>query len=691
MVTRSASIFGTRTGTPATSVSAVSVDQPQDNQGTVEQALADLTPADAVMDDKIKTRLKTLRDMWQFSALFQWLFMFKSVIKMDDDDITIEVLEKELLELTSLRYIPTIRLRLLQNLTSHRNLTLENFDDFCRRQYRQKSPLVEHPFGEDEEPVKYDDLDLFVQVRVLHQLCEWQLYNAERFRDRMGSLRESEEVKWRVDPVGWDSHDNTYFLLDDNRLYKRHDPPPPVAAKPKKQKRKSYSGTRRSKRRRTTTTSTEDEEEDEQELFELDYATGSEDQRWGCVCATYSEWQEFFTSLGKIARDKSKTHERAFYAFLRDEIMPVIEAIEQDRLKDEAAKLKEIEIMRQYENRKRSSRAEAMAERRREDEAARAERERAEQERQQRKHDNRRRAHLEREREVRLAAREARLAKIAERGKNGVVPSPVPSARDSSVEKFDLVERRSTRQSQRHIGGYEALDRPVQNWYFDCVCGAHGENYDDGELSVCCGKCEIWMHVGHLIGDEVRRFQETQKVEQSDHADDADHTDHADDGKTDNTVAYEAETDAHEAERNEANQKENGESGENGKVIKEETEFVCNRCVRIAREIEIKAEHERKRELDKIKRREREKAREAERRIRQEELKRAESIQQREPNTNPKLYVPLPNGSNLSAFKVDMNQTVQPIVRGESQSESQSVNANTNNVSGLDVLASIVS
>ncbi|KAK9248528.1 hypothetical protein V1506DRAFT_529203 [Lipomyces tetrasporus] len=642
--------------------------------GPVEAALAAMTPADAVTDPEVQTRLKQIRNMWQFSAVFQWLFMFKASIKMEDEDVTIEALEKEFLGLTPLNLIPKIRLRLLQNLSSQRNLTLEQFDDYARRQYRQKLPNESCPFRDDEEPLAFDNMDVFDQIKILHQLCEWQLYNPDRFRERMGTIKESDEIPWRVDPVGWDSQGNTYYLLDDNRLYCRHDPPPEPAAPPKKRaaskgrrKRRqlaSYSAPRRSKRRRTNEVDTADEDEEDgtaedsrveddddlpapeadghpesgyvdySELLEL---SRDAESTWKCVCATYKLWKDFFASLGKSARDKSKTLEREFYAFLKSEIMPVIESLEQDRIKDEEAKLKEIEKLRLIENRKRSSRVDVLAQRRKEEEEQRSAREQAEHERERKKAENRRRAILEKEREARLDARDHKLAEAAKKKEAALVKkaaqqatklaaggtpvkamssSPARSERQESQES-DFV-RRSTRQSDRvqHFQGtltpssvtsYDPRLNP-STWYFDCVCGAFGDNYDDGELSVCCGKCDIWMHVAHLVGDEVRRFQESTQLKQE---------------------SEERRVAAKEAEAADAADVKREDTVDAEEEPIEEVEFVCNRCVRIEKEREREQELERKREADRVRRRERERKRDAERRRLKQEAKARELAEQR--------------------------------------------------------------
>lgn len=71
----------------------------------------------------------------------------------------------------------------------------------------------------------------------IYTLCEWQLVDAERFRKL---VKNDEDAQiWRIDPVGWDSQDNTYWLFDDNRLWIQHPPPPePVKARPPKKNSK---------------------------------------------------------------------------------------------------------------------------------------------------------------------------------------------------------------------------------------------------------------------------------------------------------------------------------------------------------------------------------------------------------------------------------------------------------------------
>ena len=53
-----------------------------------------------------------------------------------------------------------------------------------------------NPFGEDEEPKKFVDFDVFTKIRVLVQLSQWTLINADRMRERMLETKDSEQTQW---------------------------------------------------------------------------------------------------------------------------------------------------------------------------------------------------------------------------------------------------------------------------------------------------------------------------------------------------------------------------------------------------------------------------------------------------------------------------------------------------------------
>ena len=75
------------------------------------------------------------------------------------------------------------------------NPSPEIFDEYTRRQYEAKAPR-RNPFGEDEAPNKFADFDVFTKLRVLFQLSQWTLINAERMRGLMLETKDSEQTQW---------------------------------------------------------------------------------------------------------------------------------------------------------------------------------------------------------------------------------------------------------------------------------------------------------------------------------------------------------------------------------------------------------------------------------------------------------------------------------------------------------------
>lgn len=79
------------------------------------------------------------------------------------------------------------------------------FDEYTRRQFVAKAP-ERNPFGEEEEPKKFDDFDIFTKIRVLQQLSTWTLNNPNSIRERLGPLPDSEQALWvsLVEEAHWD-------------------------------------------------------------------------------------------------------------------------------------------------------------------------------------------------------------------------------------------------------------------------------------------------------------------------------------------------------------------------------------------------------------------------------------------------------------------------------------------------------
>jgi hypothetical protein len=70
----------------------------------------------------------------------------------------------------------------------------EIFDEYTRRQFVAKAP-ARNPFGTEEVPNKFDDLDVFTKIKVLQQLSVWTLNNPNTIRERLNPT-EGEQIDW---------------------------------------------------------------------------------------------------------------------------------------------------------------------------------------------------------------------------------------------------------------------------------------------------------------------------------------------------------------------------------------------------------------------------------------------------------------------------------------------------------------
>lgn len=121
-----------------------------------------------------------------------------------------------------------------------------------------------------------------------------------------------------MDHCGYDRHENIYYILDDNRLYRRTPfkervGPPRKKASPKQPKGR--------KRRRVSATA---EEFDGKTLVD---GVG-EGTKWSCVCISLREWEPFVAGL-KGSKDED---ESALYKYLDKEVLPEIRRAEGVRL-----------------------------------------------------------------------------------------------------------------------------------------------------------------------------------------------------------------------------------------------------------------------------------------------------------------------------------------------------------------------
>ncbi|KAG0206086.1 hypothetical protein BGX28_002445 [Mortierella sp. GBA30] len=441
------------------------------------------------IDPVYHTKLLELRSMKDFAAICQFLHMFHPAFALDDFET--EDLEQALVDPSSIAYLIDLQARMLRALTQDRRISFDNWFKYAQKEFEKRAE-DQNPWL-DEDAYNYESFSLATKLMILTNLCEWQLDDPERFR---AHFKEEEEVA-----VEW-----TFCCrASDNRLY-RENPPPKKNVKTSKQpapssKVKPTPAARRGTRRSTRGQKVEDSPEPEEEEFETPPITPGVE--WEPVCITQHEWEEF----ANLFRRSKHPDEKALHVLINHDILPKV-------LGDFKEKEKEREKLEAIANRKRSSRIVirelelqekarletirqqelhvAAEQRRQEMRERRAERERISQ---QQIRDRRLK-----EREIRLKARENAIWEREEQKKR---------------QLLRIAKEREERKQKRLAGGHaddhsedEAdhdNDEEEEDWFFDCVCGVNGNNLDDGELMIACGKCNVWQHVACLKQEDAEQ------------------------------------------------------------------------------------------------------------------------------------------------------------------------------------------
>ncbi|PYI12415.1 hypothetical protein BO78DRAFT_3668 [Aspergillus sclerotiicarbonarius CBS 121057] len=436
--------------------------------------------------------LQQLRNCWEFANLMQYIAIFGKLMKIDED-FGIEDLENECLKPTPSEKLLEIGLCLLKWVSSHRGLTFDNFDEYTRRQYNAKAPHIPNPFGYEEVPNRFLDFDVFLKLRVLHQLSIWTFWNPDRIREKMPEQRELDQTQWRIEEVGYDREGRYYYILDDNRLYRRTDPPipPPKPAK-SKSKRKSARAMRASKRRKVTGADPIEESDGENNVNGDATEDPFEAMTWECIAVTLSDYQQFLESIRKT-RDPD---EKILRDRIDEQVMPIIEKEEEAQQRQKQKREKELLNMQLLAGAKRSSRLAGKAEKERQErEVAEATRKRETELAAALKEDERVKK-IEAERRSRIMTREQRIKD--REGKRILHENELQRIQ----EEQEKVARGESRASERHLQAemekyrknLEDLSQEDQ-WIFDCSgCGVHGQNLDDGSHSVACENCNVWQH-----------------------------------------------------------------------------------------------------------------------------------------------------------------------------------------------------
>ncbi|PYH42099.1 putative PHD finger domain protein [Aspergillus saccharolyticus JOP 1030-1] len=437
--------------------------------------------------------LQKLRNCWEFANVMQYIAIFGKIMKIDED-FGIEDLENECMKPESSEKLLEIGLCLLKWVSSHRGLTFDNFDEYTRRQYNAKAPHITNPFGYDEVPNKFLEFDVFLKLRVLHQLSIWTFWNPDRIRDKMPEQRELDQTQWRIEEIGYDRDGRYYYILDDNRLYRRTDPPipPPKPAK-SKSRRKSARAVRASKRRKVTGADPLEESEEENDSVNGDISADPfAAMQWECIAVTLADYRQFLDTIQKT-RDPD---EKILRDRIVEQVLPIIEKEEESHQRQKVKREKELVNMQLLAGAKRSSRLAGKAEKERQErEAVEAARKREVELAAALKEEDRLKK-LETERRTRIMTREQR---IKDRERKRILHE---NELQRIEEEHRKVERGESRASERHLKAemekyrknLEDLSQEEQ-WTFDCSgCGVHGQNLDDGSHIVACEKCSVWQH-----------------------------------------------------------------------------------------------------------------------------------------------------------------------------------------------------
>lgn len=465
-----------------------------------KRALRDAEPDADIQENPKKeapkelSLLQRVRNTWQFANLFQWIYLFGKVVKIDDS-IDIDDLEAECLKPRS-DVLANIGLALLKFVSSHRGLTPDLFDEYTRRQYVAKLP-DRNPFGTAEAPAKFDDFDAFTKLKVLQQLTQWVMLHPERIREKMDEQKPSDQTEWRIEPSGWDSDDRTYYILDDNRIYRMTEAPPtPAPWKPKKNTKKAKAAARAAKRRRVSRSAAQNgEDADDGSASDADQPAEPEDNglgnaKWECVATNLAEVQEFLSTIRKT-RDEN---EKILRTTVENHLLPILEKQEESRKRKALQREKELLSLEKMAHAKRSSRLANKAEQQRLDQLAKEDEQKRRAEEAAARKEEQQRVKMEKERDNRMMSRAQRLKErdVRRRQHEDELAQLSEDSKNLSTGTGRLSERRLKAEIEKNKQALQELEEE-DDWIFDCICGVYGQ-VDDGTHSISCETCNIWQH-----------------------------------------------------------------------------------------------------------------------------------------------------------------------------------------------------
>ena len=294
----------------------------------------------------------------------------------------------------------------------------------------------------------------------------------------------------RIEPYGWDSEDRTYFVLDDNRVYRLTEAPPNPTSRPKKKKNNSYSFGKRSSKRRRTETGVQETEVSILDQDEETVQDGLGGMKWECLAITLDEVRGLLEDLRKSRDENEKILRRQ----LEDHLVPILEKQEEGRKRKALQRERELINLAKMATAKRSSRIANKIEQQRHEEKLKEEEQMILKAEEARRKEEDAQLKREQERDARMASRENRLKEREARRMMHEEELAQLSAEDRNRADHPgrVSERHLKTEIERNKQALEELDAD-EDWVFDCICGLFGQ-VDDGTHSVACESCNVWQH-----------------------------------------------------------------------------------------------------------------------------------------------------------------------------------------------------
>lgn len=326
---------------------------------------------------------------------------------------------------------PSVTTKMVTNMTALLLGTKVTMDDFSFRARFLLGDLT-LLLGTEDEPVEYNTLSLVDRFEVIYQLISIIEYN-DAFRKQVDKYDRAIEL--RFDPI-FDDGETSYFLLSDNRVYKRTLVSIPEIKIPKKYKYAKM-------------LNPEVDFEDIEPKFE-----------WECVAIGIYQLHDFLESI------KNNSHLKPLFKNIKEHIDDLANEDLNNRKKILKRK-REQQLNELVSHRKRSSRLQEKEEQMLIEKQKKQEEEARQQ---------------EALAKAKLLKRYKQKVKLLEHEAEERLRRQTTSRRAALLEEYKPSSN-------------EEIELEEGDWLFDCYCGTRQKNYDDGVKLIKCERCNRWQHL----------------------------------------------------------------------------------------------------------------------------------------------------------------------------------------------------